>query len=78
MPTVMVIDGWRFHFFANEGPRAHIHVVRGDATAKIWLDNLSLADWDNLTKADRRRILNMVGEHQEKLREAWDEFFSAK
>jgi hypothetical protein len=78
MPTVMVIDGWRFHFFANEGPRPHIHVVKGDAAAKVWLDDQSLADWDNLTKSDRRRILKMVAEHEEQLQEAWHEFFKSE
>ncbi len=79
MPTVMVIiDGWRFHFFANEGPRPHIHVVKGDGAAKIWLDDQSLADWNNLTKSDRRRILKMVEEHQVQLLEAWHEFFKSE
>ena len=78
MPTVMAVDGYRFHFFANEGPRPHIHVVKGGGTAKIWLDDLSLADWDDLTTAQRRRILNMVHEHHDKLLSAWHEFFATQ
>jgi len=78
MPTVMTIDGYRFHFFSNEGPRAHIHVVKGDGSAKIWLDDLSMASWDHLTGAERRRILRMVEEHREKLQKAWDEFFGTE
>jgi hypothetical protein len=40
MPRVFIWDGYRFHFFANEGdPRepAHIHVAAPDADAKFWL-----------------------------------------
>lgn len=78
MPTVMIIDGYRFHFFANEGPRAHVHVVKGGGTAKVWLDDLSFADWDDLTGAERRRIIKMVQEHKKTLLDAWNEFFAAK
>ncbi len=77
MPTVMIVDGWRFHFFSNEGPRPHIHVVKGDATAKIWLDDMSFADWDNLTVANRRRILKIAAEHRLALMEAWHEYFKS-
>ncbi len=75
MPTVMVVDGFRFHFFSNEGPRAHIHVARGDGSAKVWLDDLSFAGWDNLTGSERRRILKITEENRAKLLEAWNEFF---
>ena len=75
MPTVMTIDGYRFHFFSNEGPRPHIHVVKGDGSAKVWLDDLSLASWDHLTSAERRRILKMAQEHSQRLLDAWNEFF---
>mgnify|MGYP000564804849 CR=1 FL=1 len=40
MPKVFAWNGYRFHFFANEGdPRepAHVHVTKGRDTAKFWL-----------------------------------------
>ena len=40
MPNVFTWNGFRFHFFANEGdPREpmHIHVSRPGAKAKFWL-----------------------------------------
>jgi hypothetical protein len=77
MPTVMVVDGFRFHFFSNEGPRAHVHVVHGDGSAKIWLDDLSFANWDNLTGSERRRILKITEENRAKLLDAWNEFFGS-
>ena len=76
MPTVIVVDAWRFHFFANEGPRPHIHVTKGRATAKLWLDDLCFAKWRNLTASDRRKILNMVAERHEELLRAWNDFFA--
>ena len=40
MPTVFRSDGIKYFFYSNEGqPREplHIHVLRGSAEAKIWL-----------------------------------------
>jgi hypothetical protein len=41
MPKVFEWNGYRFHFFANEGdPREpmHIHVKKDGADAKFWLN----------------------------------------
>lgn len=40
MPVVFHWNGYRFHFFSNEGnPRepVHVHVTKGRPTAKFWL-----------------------------------------
>ncbi|AEG50797.1 hypothetical protein Sphch_3183 [Sphingobium chlorophenolicum L-1] len=40
MPKVFDWNGYRFHFYANEGdPRepVHIHVRKGRDNAKFWL-----------------------------------------
>ncbi len=39
MPTVLRSGGLQFFFYSLENDEpAHIHVERGDATAKYWLD----------------------------------------
>ncbi len=78
MPTVLILEGYRFHFFANEGPRPHIHVSKNDGTAKIWLDTLAMADWDCLSTAQRRRILKLTAQNREKLLSLWHDFFGSK
>ncbi|MEK9565084.1 MAG: DUF4160 domain-containing protein [Deltaproteobacteria bacterium] len=43
MPTVLLVRGWRFFFYSNEGQEPpHIHVKRGSAQAKFWLNIESL------------------------------------
>ena len=40
MPVVFRYKGYRFFFFSNEGDPLepmHIHVRRGEATAKLWV-----------------------------------------
>jgi uncharacterized protein DUF4160 len=44
VPTVLLVDGYRFFFFSNEGTEApHIHVERGDDYAKLWLEPVTLS-----------------------------------
>ena len=32
MPTILFVQGWRFHFYSNEGNEPmHVHAVKGDA-----------------------------------------------
>ena len=39
MPTVLLINGYRFYFYAGDrNEPAHIHVEKGDGVAKIWLE----------------------------------------
>lgn len=39
MPTVLTLEGFRFYFFSEEGAEpAHIHVKKGSAKGKIWLN----------------------------------------
>jgi hypothetical protein len=41
MPTVLVVDGFRFFFFSNEGfEPPHIHVEKGDSHANGGCENL--------------------------------------
>ena len=43
MPTILIVDGFRFHFFSREGQEPpHIHIRKGDAIAKYWLAVLSV------------------------------------
>ncbi len=38
MPTILYVQGWRFHFYSNEGNEPmHVHAVKGDAECKYWL-----------------------------------------
>jgi hypothetical protein len=38
MPTILYVNGWRFHFYSNEGNEPmHVHATKGDAECKYWL-----------------------------------------
>ena len=39
MPTILLIMGWRFFFYTNEGDEPiHIHVRKAEKECKYWLD----------------------------------------
>jgi hypothetical protein len=38
MPTILVVQGWRFYFYSNEANEPmHVHAVKRDAECKYWL-----------------------------------------
>jgi hypothetical protein len=39
MPTILIVSGWRFFFYANErNEPMHVHCQKAEAEAKYWLD----------------------------------------
>jgi Domain of unknown function (DUF4160) len=40
MPTLLMFEGFKFFFYANEHEPKHVHVMKGDDFAKIELESL--------------------------------------
>ncbi len=77
MPTVLKIEGYRFFFYSNERQEpAHVHVVKAEKEAKIWLMPLQIAKWSGYTSRELQRIMEIAKEHQQSFIEAWDEHFT--
>ncbi len=76
MPTVLNIGGYRFFFYSLEGAEPpHIHVERGSAAAKFWLDPVRLAGSRAFRSHELTRIRAMVTENRAAFEEAWHEHF---
>lgn len=76
MPTIF-IEGYKFRFYSsdiNEPP--HVHDLRAESHAKIWLQPLSLEYNWGYNKPELNRILRLALENQERLLEAWNEYFT--
>jgi hypothetical protein len=77
LPTVLRWNGYRFYFFSNEGDEpAHIHIDRDDATAKIWLEDLSVARAVGFSTKQLRELSDKVRDEREQFLEAWRAYFS--
>ena len=79
MPVVFREGGYRVFFFSNEGdPREpmHVHVKRGAAVAKIWIEpELVLADSNGFNAREQTEIIRMAVRHRSEIEEAWREHF---
>ena len=42
MPTIIIIDGFRFFFYSNEHLPKHIHIEKGEKTANFNIEFLEL------------------------------------
>ena len=40
MPTIFIIFGFRFMFYANDHEPIHVHVIKGGAKAKFLISHL--------------------------------------
>lgn len=75
MPTVLRVGEYRFHFYSDErGEPAHIHVRTSDGECKFWLDPITMAKNRGLAAHTVRAIERLVYEHQEYLREKYNEY----
>jgi hypothetical protein len=79
MPVVFRYKGYRFFFFSNEGnPREpmHIHVSKGEAVAKFWLEHgVSVAESYAMTSSELRELMGAAEENIELIERYWDEHF---
>jgi hypothetical protein len=77
VPTLLIVDGFRFHFFSREGGEPpHVHVRKGDAVAKFWLQPVRLDFSEGFNPSELRRIRELTFEHQAEFLERWNEYFA--
>lgn len=76
MPTLLMVEGFRFHFFSREGQEPpHVHVRKGDAIAKLWLQPVQLAFSEGFNPAELRRVRELTFAQQAEFRARWNEYF---
>lgn len=67
MPTVLNINGFRFHFYASDRDEPpHVHVSRGEGYAKIWLEpNVEAQYFYTYKASEQREIMKIVEAHED-------------
>jgi hypothetical protein len=80
MPVIFRYKGFRFFFFSNEGdPRepVHIHVKKGLAAAKFWIDPVvSVAQSRNITAVTLAELARVIEARKSLIERRWYEYFS--
>ena len=79
MPTILMLSGWRFFFYANEMHEPiHIHCQKAEAEAKYWLDVESFEVIEdhsyNMSPADKRSVRRIIFEHFDYIVAEWKRF----
>ncbi len=77
MPTLLLCEGFKFFFYANEHEPKHVHVMKGDDFAKIELQTLKVVD-NYMKPKELRKALLIVKHYQTEFEEKWDEFFNKR
>lgn len=76
MPTIFRLDGFRFYFYSHEPHEPpHVHIDKGGASMKVWLDPVGMATNIGFRRSEINGIIAMVVAHQDRLLEAWHEYF---
>ena len=79
MPVVFRHKGYRFFFYSNDGkPREplHIHVRRGSAVAKLWLEPMpEIAEAYGLAAHELSELLDVAVERKTEIERYWNEYF---
>ncbi len=76
MPTI-IIEGYRFRFYSSDRYEPpHMHVIRGEDEAKIWLQPVDIEYNHGYNRAELNRIVRLTRQHQDRLLEAWNVYFT--
>lgn len=76
MPTLLRRDGFRFYFFSHEpNEPPHVHVDKGAATIKLWLDPVAVARSRGFRAHEIGGIIAMVDDNRAMFLEKWHEYF---
>jgi hypothetical protein len=74
MPTLLIKDGFKFFFYANEHLPKHIHVTKGDDYAEIDLESLTVIE-NYFRGSEIKKVLKITKENNEYFLRKWDEYF---
>lgn len=75
MPTVFDVLGLRGYFFSGDHLPVHLHVVKGDATAKIQVDpEIKVIENKGLKPKEIATALDLVEKFHEEIMDMWNKY----
>jgi hypothetical protein len=76
LPTVLRDGPYRVYFYSHETREPpHVHVDRDEATAKFWIQPVTLAYNLGFRAHELRKIEQLVSANAHDFLEAWREYF---
>ena len=76
MPTILLLHGWRFYFYSNEGNEPmHIHAGKAECECKYWVDadafEIRQAFAYNMSARDTREVRRIIFENFDYIVAEW-------
>lgn len=76
MPTIFYFFGFRFMFCANDHWPIHVHVVKGNISAKFTIFPVSLIENNGLKPTELKMVEAVIEENVEVIAEHRNRFFN--
>ncbi len=76
MPTIFILFGFCFMFYANDHEPIHVHVIKGNVSAKFILFPVMLVKNNGLKSSELKLVESIIEENQEVIAEHWNKFFN--
>lgn len=77
MLTLLLLEGFKFFFYANEHLPRHIHITKGSEWARIELGTWQVS-YSTFKPRELARCLSIAKELEVLFEEKWDEWFSRR
>ncbi|HEY5391545.1 MAG TPA: DUF4160 domain-containing protein [Hanamia sp.] len=70
MPTLLLLNGFRFFFYSNENNEpAHVHVIKGNCYGKIWLEpSVNIVYLEGFNNKEAKDIEEIVFTYSERFK----------
>jgi hypothetical protein len=76
MPTLLIWHGYKFRFYAADGPEPpHVHVIKDSKSAKVWLESLEMEYGHGYNTREIAEFSGKIAEHCKEWMEKWNDFF---
>jgi hypothetical protein len=76
MPTVLIKHGYRFFFYVNDHSPVHIHIEKGEGTAKFNLEPVKLIKSRRFKANEIAEMRKLVSGNVELFKDKWNEYFN--
>ena len=77
MPTLKILNGYRFFFYSNDHEPPHIHIEKDNKTAKFNLEPVELVKSKRFNSSELKSIRILVEDNVEVFKKEWNEFFNS-
>ena len=83
MPTILLINGWRFFFYSDERKEPmHVHCKKAEKICKFWLDeknfDIDEAFTANMNATDINFVRRSIFAHFDYIAAQWKKFHGGK